>query len=263
MSSNFSDFKKRFALEMNKDIAETVVELPSGLGKASIISMKVKDQKDFLKALEKQDEYLINEAFDKILERCVISINDSPINVETLCIQDRNFLLIMIRKLINPKAKISHICPVSEKVYNNIEIDLDTNLEVKKFQGEILEKTFEIAEGIKLSVGPVTRKNDKDVEMWIKKSKDKSSVIDRRYCGYAALIKNIVVKNDKGEYVNESLTFDNKVEFITEMCTPKILEQLDEYYKMLDFGVKIKFHFKSDEYENEFEEAMLLSFFIM
>jgi hypothetical protein len=261
--SNFSDFKKKFASEINKDIPETIVELPSGLGKASIISMKVKEQKDFLKALEKQDEYLINEAFDKILSRCVLNVNGEPADVETLCVQDRNYLLLMIRKLIGTKAKISHICPKSEKVYNNIEIDLDSNLEVTPFSGIALSKTIEIVNGITLVVGPVSRKNDKEVEQWIKtKAKDKSSVIDRRYCGYAALIKEIWVKTDNGNE-KQDFTFDNKVEFIIESCTPKILEQLDEYYKSLDFGVKVKFHFKSDEYENENEEAMLLSFFIM
>lgn len=262
--SNFSDFKKKFALELNKDIPETVVELPSGLGKASIISMKVKEQKDFLKALEKTDEYLINEAFDKLLQRCVLNINGEPVEVDNICIQDRNFLLLEIRKLIGTKAKISHMCPVSEKMHNNIEIDLEKNLEVTYFKGKSLTNTIEILNGIKLEVGPVTRKNDKDIELWLKKQKDKSSIIDRRYCGYAALIKNISVKNkDSGQYEDEILSFENKVEFIVEMCPTKVLEQLDEYYKSLDFGIKIRFHFKSDEYENENEEAMLLSFFIM
>jgi hypothetical protein len=259
--SKFDDFKKKFALETNKDIPQDVVDLPSGFGKATIIPMKVKEQKDFLKALEKQDEYLINEAFDKILIRCVIFINGNPCDIDALCIQDRSYLLLMIRKLTNPKAKISHICPVSEKVYTNIEIDM-TTLETEKFEGTSLTKEELVSLNIKILLGPVYRKDEKDVEKWLKsKSKDKS-VIDKKYCGYAAVVKEIFIRDDENsDWQPQQFSFDNKVEFITEMCSQTVTASIDEFIKTLNFGIKTTFNFKSDEFEGE-QEAMLISFFM-
>lgn len=267
--SNFSDIKKKFALEMNKDIATEAVDLPSGLGKATLVSMKIKEQKDFLKALEKQDEYLINEAFDKILLKCVLSINDAPVDLDQLCIQDRTFLLLMVRKLLNPKAKISHICPVSEKVYNDIEIDLNT-LEVTPYTGKKLIEEISLNDNIKIKIGPVTRKDEKEIERWIKgKSKDKS-LVDKRYCAYAAVIKEVIIKNqDTGEFESQELNFDNKVELIVDVCSQNVIDIVDNYIKTLDFGIKLKFNFESKDesgkviYQNSEEEAMLISFFIM
>lgn len=263
MSIKFSDIKNKFSKEINKEIPQLSVDLPSGLGKATIIPMKVREQKAFLKALEKQDEYLINEAFDKIILSCVVSINGDPVDPDDLCIQDRTYLLLMIRKLLNPKAKISHICPVSEKVYNDIEIDLN-ELATVNFEGKSLVKTIDLNENIKVNLGPVTRKDEKQMEQWIKtKSKDKS-VVDKRYCAYAAIVKSIQFKNQETEeFEIQELTFDNKVELISDVCPHYVIDAFDTYIKSLDFGIKLKFHFKSDVYENEQEDAMLISFFIM
>lgn len=258
--TKFDDFKKKFATEISKNIPQDVVELPSGAGKATIIPMKVKEQKDFLKALEKQDEYLINEAFDKLLTKCVISINGNACDIDRLCIQDRSYLLLMIRKLTNPKAKISHICPVSEKVYSNIEIDMN-NLVTENFEGTSLTKELLLTPNIRLLLGPVYRKDEKDVESWLKvKSKDKS-IIDKKYCGYAAVVKEIVIKNEKDEWEVQQFSFDNKVEFIIEMCPQSVTASIDDFIKTLNFGIKTTFNFKSDDFEGE-QEAMLISFFM-
>ena len=258
--SKFDDFKKKFAVEINKDIPQDIVTLPSGFGQATLIPMKVKEQKDFLKAIEKQDEYLINEAFDRILTKCVFSINGNPCDVDSLCIQDRSFLLLMIRKLTNPKAKISHICPVSEKVYNNIEIDMNT-LQTKNFENESLTETVTITPNVKAVLGPVYRRDEKEVEKWLKvKSKDKS-IIDKKYCGYAAVVKEILVQNDKSEWIKEELSFDNKVEWLVEVCPKSVTDSIDKFINTLDFGIKTAFNFKSDVYEGE-QEAMLISFFM-
>lgn len=264
--SKFDDFKKKFAIEMNKDIPQDVVELPSGAGKATIIPMKVKEQKDFLKALEKQDEFLINEAFDKLLTKCVVSINSNPCDIDALCIQDRTYLLLMIKKLTNPKAKISHICPVSEKVYSNIEIDMN-ELKTENFQGKTLTQEFSLSQSIKLVLGPVYRKDEKEVEKWLKaKSKDKS-LIDKKYCGYSAVVKEVLVKNEKEEWEPQQLSFENKVDFIIDMCPQSVIAAIDEFIKTLNFGIKTTFNFKSENpdgtviFEGE-QEAMLISFFM-
>ncbi len=226
--------------------------------------MKVKDQKDFLKALEKKDEYLINECFDRILNNCVETIDDKPFDNDTVCIQDRSFLLLKIREqTTGPKAKISHICPISEEVVNDIEVDL-SKFQVTKFQGQ-LSQVIDLTDNIKVTLGPVTRKIEKDIEKWLKEKSKDGSMVDRRYCAYAGVIKGVQLRNTETEVFEtvEGLTFDNMLEFITESCTQTHLDKLDQYIKTLEFGVKPIFHFKSKVYENEQEEANLISFFIM
>lgn len=268
-ASNFNDLKKRFVLDSSKTIPQGIAELPSNGAKVTFSPMKVKQQKEFLKALEKKDETLINEAFDHILNACVSMVDDKPFDVDSLCVQDRTFLLIRIRQLTSgPEVKITHICPKSEVVYNNIPIDLNT-LQIEPYKGTSITQELDLTPSIKVILGLVTRKDEKDIERWIKNKSKDNSVIDRRYCVYASIIKNIKMKkevkeNEQAIYEDIPVTFDQKVEFITDACAQKDLALFDEYIKTLDFGIRLRFHFKSDAgYENENEEANIISFFIM
>lgn len=261
---DFNDFKK--SLAKNKDISEDVITLPSNKNtKLTIRPMKVKEQRAILKALEKKDEYLVNTAFDQLLERCVISVDGESFDCDDLIIQDRSYVLIKIRQLsTGNEAKISHICPVSGKVVNDIEIDLN-DLDVDFFDDEEeLAKEIQLSDSVKVKVGPVTRKDEKQMDKWAKNSKDKDSIIDKRYCAYASIIKEIQFKGEDAEdFEKVETTYEQKVQFVVDSCSHKDLEKFDEYLKTLDFGIRLKFHFKSDEYENEEEEVNLISFFIM
>ena len=264
MTLKFDDFKKKFALEVNKTIPQDVVELPSSGAKATIRPMKVREQKEVLKALEKRDEFLINEALDGVLSNCVVTVNDEPFDGDKLCIQDRTYLLIRIRQLTTgPKAKISHLSAKTGQVHDNIEIELD-KLTVDKYSGKGLTRTLDITEQIKVHVGPVTRKNEKDIEKYLKSRKDQS-LIDRRYAAYAAIIKSISMKEEGSEVFERlDLTFDQALEFVNQMLGHNELKLLDTYIQEeLDFGVRLTFHFKDGEYENPKEELALISFFIM
>jgi hypothetical protein len=263
MTITFNDFKKNFAKENAKNIPTEVVDLPSGLGKATIRPMKVREQKDFLKALEKKDEFLINEAFDSILHNCVETINGEPFDKDKIVIQDRTYLLIKIRQIsTGNEVKISHICPKSEKVYNDIQIDLN-NLQVNKADPkEIFKEIYLLNDKVKIKLSPVTRKTEKDLEKYLKANNN--SIVDRRYCGYASVINEVYYKNEEtSSYEKVDISFNELVEFITNHFSNKDLELLNTYISGLDFGIKLKFHFKSDVYENENEEANLISFFIM
>lgn len=260
---DFNDFKKRIAIDINKSIPTAAVELPSNGAKALIRSMKVKDQKDFLKALEKKDEYLINECFDMILSTCVESIDGKGFDNDLLCIQDRSYLLLKIREVTTgPLAKISHICPQSGKVVNDIEIDI-SKLPVDKFLGKDINQTVDLTENIRVVLSPVTRKIEKEIESWFKKQPGEASMVDRRYCAYAGVIRKVLVKTGEEYEEVDGLTFDKRLEFLTQYCPPQQLKKLDDYMSILDFGIRPVFHFKSDVYENEKEEANLISFFIM
>jgi hypothetical protein len=170
-----------------------------------------------------------------------------------------------IRQLTTgPKAKISHICPKSEQVVNDIEVDIST-FPVVKYEGSI-NKVIDLTPTIQLVLGPVTRKTEKDIEKWLKMNGTKDSMVDKRYCAYAGVVKGVKYKTDlsseKYEDV-EGMSFDDKLKFLTEYCRQEHLMIIDDFMKTLDFGIKPEFRFKSDVYENDKEEASLLSFFIM
>lgn len=259
--TTFSDFKKKYSIDQSKEIPQGAVTLPSNGTKATIRPMKVKEQKDFLKAFEKKDEFLLNEAFDRILSSCVISVDDKPYDNDVICVQDRTFLLIKIRQLTSgDKIKIPHYSADSDKV-QQIEVDI-SKFPVETHEGN-LNSEIDVSESVKLVLGPVTRKNEKDLEKYLKSKGDlKDSVIERRYCAYAALIKEIKSKDDKGEWSKVDATYENMVEFVTSHCSEKELKQIDEYTKTLDFGIRLKLS-DAAESSDVNDEASLLSFFII
>jgi len=260
MTMKFNDLKNAFP---KKEIGQDVVELLSSPIKSSIRGMTTKDIKEVLKAIEKQDEYLIQQAFDAILDRCVVDLDGGPFDVNSLLSQDRYYLLLKIRqKTTGDVCKINHPCPVSKKMVEGITIDLGSCLQVKKFEGESLFKEYLLKDNIKMTLGPITRGEEKIIEKYLKKIKDGNSIIERRYATYAALVKDIYIKTDK-EFEKVEMIFDDKIKFIIECCSNVELKLIDEFIKELDFGATIKFNFKSDDYENENEEVNLISFFIM
>lgn len=269
--ASFADIKKKIALERasTAGVGQASVSLPSNGDKVIIRPMKVKEQKEFLKAFEKQDEFLINEAFDKILESCVESVNGELYDGDNICVQDRIFLLIKIRQLTSgDKIKIAHVIGDTDEKGKNkveqVEIDL-TTLKVDTFEGDNIQGEIEVSSTIKVILGPVTRKTEKQLEAWIKKKNAKDSLIDRRYAAYASLIKQILQKNEEtGAYEKVDATFDQLVEFITDVCTEKEIKKIEEYAGKLDFGIRLSHPVSSKDgtYNNEKEELSLLSFFI-
>lgn len=263
---SFADFKKKVAIQGATDIPQAVVKLPSNGKRATIRSMKVKEQKEFLKAFEKQDEFLLNEAFDHILAKCVDSIEGDAYDGDVLCVQDRTFLLIKIRQLTSgDKIKIPHFIQEKNKV-EQVEVDL-SQFAVVYHEGDV-EQEIVLSDNVKVIVGPVSRKNEKDMEQYLKKkgTANKDSVIERRYCAYAAIIKEIwytETKDDKKETNKVDASFGDTVEFITDFNSDKDLKKLDEYVATLDFGIKLKFPVSIEGYQNDNEEASVLSFFII
>lgn len=258
-SLSLNDLKKRLATNSG-DIPESVVELPSNKQKATIRPMKVKEQKSILKAIEKRNEYLVNESFDILLDKCVISVDGEPFDNDDIILQDRKFLLIKIQELTNgPKSKIQHINHKTGDLIKDVEVDI-SELDVIYFEGE-LYKEIQLSDTLFINVGPITRKGEKEIERWTKKNKAEDSVIDKRYCGYASLIKRIIVKDD--EVTEYNLSFDEKVQFISDNCSSSQLKEIDKYVKTLDFGIQLKVDINTEEYTSEEEEDIsIISFFI-
>ena len=264
MGLTFKDIKSTLAMEKKDTIPQDIVELLSDKqSKATIRPMTVKEQREILKAMEKRDEILINQAFDVILDKCVVNINNQGFDNNKLYIQDRIYLLLKIHRLTNGnKSKITHINPVTGKPVPDIEIDLDECMKLKYCNEKELSKVIEISPSIRITLEPATRKDEKDIEKYLK---GKDSIIDHRYAALAALIKKIEMKNketDKFEVID--IKFDDKVSFITDgTLQPTDLKIFEEYAKSIDFGISVKFNFETEEYKNPEEEANILSFFIM
>ncbi len=206
----------------------------------------------------------MNEALDAILVNCVISVDDKPFDLDTICNQDRTFLLIQIRKItFGPVATIAHQCPVSQKVIQDIEINLD-ELKVDYYQGSEIKRELLITDAVKIVLSPFTRKDEKQVEKWMKPQGTNLTQTDLRYAQYASLIHGAWFKTDAGEWEEVLLTFAEKQELLLNHCSRKDLDEFNKYLKEeLDFGIRLKFPFKTEHYENAEEEASPIAFFMV
>lgn len=265
MSKSFNDLKSALAKSVN--IAENCVELPYLRKKAIYRPMRNKELKDFLKAIEKKDEYLINASLDSILESCVSKIDDEPFDVNTLCMQDRTFLLVKIKQATRGNmVKFLH-------AYNEdkdpVEVELDLNDFDVTYQDEEIEETLNLTNTVKITIGLATRKSEKELENWLKRYAVKNSIADRRYSSYATLITKVEMLDDSEDesdgktWQNVDLSFAEKVKVVEDFCSSKDIEKLDELIEKMDFGVKLTFNFQHEDYSNENEEINLLSFFII
>lgn len=262
MSKNYLQ-KLSKALAKDNGISEEVVELPSNKSRATIRPMKVKEHKQILKAFEKKNEYLINQAFDELLERCVISIDGEPFNSDELIIQDRIFLLVKIRQLsTGDKIKIVHVDEKTNEVKDDIEIDI-SKLKVDYFEGE-LTKEMDLSPSIKLVFGPLKRKQEKELELYSRQNDN--SLIDKQFGVYASIIDKVILKtNDEdGNVTNEvaELSFEEKLQFIVDAFTEKNIEVLKDYIRSLDFGIRLKLNYQDDEGVISKEDINIISFFI-
>lgn len=259
---DFNDFKKSLNKELNGGIPSHPVKLPSNGKTALLRPMKVRESKEFLKALEKRDDILINQAFDKILNVCVESIDEEAFDSDSLYLQDRTFLLIKIREISSPDTiiKITHVSNKTKKVYENIEVDIKS-LQVK-LPTEPITKTLSLTNNIRITLAPITRKDEKDIEKWLKDTNATESLVAKTYATYSSLIKSIEVKNEQGdfEHVN-GLDFSKKNEFVTEHLHRRDIDAIETFAPNLDFGLSLKFDFQEDG-EVTSEEVNIINFFM-
>lgn len=262
MSKSFNDLKA--ALTKNRDISDNCVELPYLRKKATYRPMRNKELKDFLKAIEKRNEYLINESLDSILEQCVSKIDDEPFDVDSLCMQDRTFLLVKIKQATRGnKVKFLH---AYKEDRDPVEVEVDLNDFEVVYQESEIEEILNLTDTVKITIGLATRKAEKSLENWLKKYAAKDSVADRRYSSYATLITKVEMLDEESQdntWEEVNLTFADKVKVIEDFCSSSDIEKLDELIEKMNFGIKLTFNFNHEDYSNENEEINLLSFFIM
>ena len=222
----FSDIKQKIAIDLKKNIPENVVELPYLKRKAVYRPMKNREMKEFLKAFEKKDEFLISAAFDAIIESCLHSIDGESIDAKDLCTPDRQYLLLKIRQ-----ASLGDIAKIYHAVENRpdpIELEVDLNSFAVVYKNEVVRNEIEITENVKMVLGLATRRDELEMEAWLKKSANKNSIIDRSYSSAATLIKEVYIKTEDGEWENVSINFFEKVQLLSDVCTPNTFKEIKE-----------------------------------
>jgi len=253
------DLKKAQA-ESNKETPEIRLPLCYHTDCSALLRpLKVKDKKDMLKALESQDEQLVQKVLDRIMEQYVTYEGD--VSNQTITIQERYQILTALRRAASgDETSIIHICPECEHVNKDIPYNLK-NMITKSYDSEV-DNVISLNDSVKVHLGPVTREEEAEMEHLIDARGIKSRS-ERNFLLTAALIKKVVLTKDDttGEVEME---LHDLIDFFEEMDT-KQLEMITNYAKSTDHGVKLPFHFTCEKcnYENKKEEAHITLFFIM
>ena len=216
--------------------------------------LKIKDKKELLKAIESKNENSVNKILDDIIDKYIERVDGESIDSHTLTSQERQQLLINIRLASGGLEKVNlvHQCPNCEHLNKNIKYDISTMYvdfyEPKDDTPEFLE----VAGGnIKIYLSPITRNSEIAIENIIKKRKyDTNS--EKQFAMLSGVISKIIAKIDDVES-EITLTPEDKLDFFDHL-TSNDLDKITDYFKSIDFGVKMPFDFKCEKCGHESEE---------
>lgn len=257
MSFSFSDLKKA----QSESLGEYSEKLCYHTNiTAHFSALKIKDKKDLLKSIESKDEAAINRNFDRIIEKYVTFVPE--ISIEEITMQERyQILTYMRRAAAGDSAKIFHQCPECEKVNEDIDYDL-SNMVVNFFDSDKkINNIVEVGTKIKVYLGPMTRKDEREIEDLVKKKKIKSNT-EKQLISLIGIIKKVEMSDE--DIIGEvTLTPEEKLEFFEEL-NQSIIDNIVDYMKSVESGVKMPLDFtcKYCGYHNEDEEASIAAFFI-
>lgn len=213
-----------------KDIPDIRYVLP---GSGETIFMKpftTSDQKSILKALEKEDNILVQEAFDQVLRNCVLSENFDPTKLYT---KDRECLLIELSKN-SVKDDIEHTwkCGSCGKK-NKLKLSIDSLNFSDIVEGSIVEKeiTFDDFD-FTVKLKNTTRDDEKKITMLGKKAGDKNGISQSEVITaiFASVIKEAKVLNGDGIEVFEPIKFEDRVK-IFEQLTISDKKKIESFFK--------------------------------
>jgi hypothetical protein len=214
-----------------KDLPEIRYTLPASGEELLLRPFTTKEQKAILKAIEKEDQVLIGEAFDQLLRQCVINDKFRP---EDLLSKDRECLLIKLRQE-SVKEEYSYNWSCAKCKKDNVKTVELSDLPFNELVGQgnktkIIElDTFDA----KLELGVSTRDDEKKI---LKYAQRNSSVKEERLSqteilngAYAAVIKDMIsiekkdIKDEEGNVTTEEREIKEKVGFDDRI---KILESI-------------------------------------
>jgi hypothetical protein len=200
------------------------------------------EQSIILKAMEKEDSALIQEAFDKILVNCVTNKNFNPLKLYS---KDRECLLITLSKE-SVKDTISHTHKCEHCSFENeLKINIDDLKYEDCVEGSIMEKiiTFDSYD-FTVKLMNTTREDElKIVNVSKKNNKNEISQSDVFSSSFASVIKQYkvttqkeVLKNGVPEVVTvesfEDLKFEDRLEIYKQLSMSD-KKKIEAYFKEL------------------------------
>ena len=255
----FQDIKKAYHTQAS---SSNVTLCYSGKT-VKVRQIKMKDKKEFLKYLEKDDDELIDSCIDSLIERYVTSEDGDPIDARKLVDKERHQLLMKIRTLSSnqEEAEIDHICPKCEEI-STIKFPLNT-IEVinyKKPDGYDDVITSKNG-GVRFKIGNLTRENVVDIEKYIK-DKNLDTDVEKEFVYLAGTIKEIYVNIDDVSSSKFVPSVIECVEFLENVSFDDFDKVKNYFANTKDYGLNLKINFTCKcGYKNEKEEVKIADFF--
>ena len=257
---NIKDLRKLYS---ENTAAQQQLDLCYTKEKVLVKPLKIKDKKELLKAIESKNENSVNRILDNIIDKYVEKVDGESIDGTKLTSQERQQILVNIRIASGglEKLKLVHQCPNCEHLNKNIEYDIGSMYVDFYEQNEEIPEFLSVAnDNVKIYLSPITRETEIQIENIIKKRKyDTNS--EKQFAMLAGVINKIVAKIDDVESEID-LTVEDKIDFFDNLNSSD-LDKITEYFKSIDFGIKMPFDFKCEKcgYENE-ENVNAAVFFI-
>jgi hypothetical protein len=227
--------------------------------------IKMKDKKEFLKLMEKENDELLDTFIDNLIEKYVSTGDDMPVVAKTLVDQERHQLLMVIRQLSTTQESvlIDHVCPKCKVLNKNIQFDLK-NIIINNFTvPDGCENTLESKNGnVKFVVGLLSRGEIIEIEEYIK-NKSIDTKVEKDFVYLASTVKEMYLKMDDLER-RYCPTINERIEFVENLS----FDDFDKIRKFFEacgsFGLSLGFKFACTdcEYKNDKEEAKIANFFI-
>jgi hypothetical protein len=254
-----ADLKKIYA-QQSQSSANIEISLCYSGKKVYIRPIKVKDKKDILKSVESKNEELLQRTLDDIIQKYAESADKSPILVDSLTQKEKEQIIVYMRLAIGDitdKIKIAHQCPQCEQIKRDIDFEI-SRLNVVNYD-RANSSRIQLLDGvIELDIGPITLRDEKDIEALIKKSNIKSDS-EKQLVSLAAFIKRIYVNSSP---VDDVSTVEQKYQFV-ENLQINDLKTITEKIRINDFGIKMPFEFHCDKCGFKAQQEVVPAVFFM
>lgn len=231
----------------------------------NVKQIKMRDKKEFLKYLEKEDDKLIDTFIDQLLERYVSDDKGEPINAMSLVDRERNQLLMKIRALstIHDTAEIPHICPKCNATVT-VQFPLASMVVTNYSNPDGLEDVIVSKNGsVKFKIGNLTRGNVIEINKYIE-SKQFDTDVEKEFVFLASTVKEIYINTDDIVTPPFKPTIQERIDFVENLSFDDFDKIKNYFANVKDYGVSLSFEFKCSkcDFKSAKEEAKLVDFFI-
>lgn len=204
-----------------------------------------REQKVILKAMEKEDQLLINEAFDHLIKNCVIT---KGFKVDDLLTKDRDALLIELRKeSVRDDFSFNWKCNHCDNVNSE-------NMSLDKLKFNKLKDKKSLTKDIKLSDRDIifrlelpTRKFEKMLFKYVSNGTKEVSAVDVLNTTLAVSISKLIIppKDDEVSSKELDVDFKTRISMLEEMSIDDkkkiedFLQGIESYGYDLNVGKKV------------------------